>query len=211
MSNLPVELSQLSTGLAQAGQRISSGSSEYPFIKLDKSGDWVFGADAHEVTDGLWAINPNSFIEGFIAWGEGELLGEEMAPMAGTPIIGSSLPEQEGAKRGWEKQVGFHMVAIAGEYTGQQVIYKTSSKGGVKAVRDIVAKVVNQINGGDDDIVPVVELKSESYKHKQYGKINTPVLSVVHWQGMGVTADEAPEDEAPPAEKAPAKRRRIAG
>jgi len=210
MANLPVELSQLSTGLAQAGQRISSGSSEFPFIKLDKGGDWVFGADAHEVTDGLWAINPNSFIEGFIAWGEGELLGEEMAPMAGTPIIGSSLPEAEGAKRGWEKQVGFHMVAISGEFTGQQVIYKVSSKGGVKAVRDIVAKVVNQINGGDADIVPVVELLSDSYKHKTYGKINVPVLSVDHWQSMN-DVDTALEDEAPPAEKAPAKRRRIAG
>ena len=138
------------------------------------------------------------------------MLGEEMAPMAGAPIVGSSLPEIEGAKEGWQKQVGLHMVAVAGEFTGQQVIYKTNSKGGVKAVREIVAKVVDQINGGDDDIVPVVELQCDSYKHKTYGKINIPILQVDHWTDMNATAIDGHEDETPP-EKAPAKRRRIAG
>lgn len=211
MANLPIELSQLSTGLAQASQRISSGSSDFPFIKIDKGGDWVFGVDAIEVTDGLWAINPNSFIEGFVAWGDGELLGEEMAPMAGTPIIGSNLPEIEGAKEGWQKQVGLHMVAVAGEFTGQQVIYKTNSKGGVKAVREIVAKVVDQINGGDADIVPVVELQSGSYKHKVYGKINYPVFDLDHWTDMDAATSEVLDEDETPPKKAPARRRRIAG
>lgn len=215
MSNLPTEVTQLGTGLAQAQQRISSGSSESPFIKLTKSGDWIFGADEIEVTDGLWAINPNSFIEGFIAWGEGELIGEEMAPMALTPIVLSSLPEPVGAKRGWEKQVGFMMVALSGEHEGQQVIYKASSKGGTKAVRDIVSKVVNQINAGENKIVPVVKLEKDSYKHKQYGKIFTPVLAVQEWSTMeGITLDtpiddgDGDGDDDVPAEKPPAKKRR---
>jgi|TARA_R110000824_G_scaffold125619_2_gene284809 hypothetical protein len=211
MANLPIELSNLSTGLAQAGHRISSGTSEFPFIKLDKGGDWVFGINAIEVTDGLWAINPQSFIEGFVAWGDGELLGEEMAPMANnSPIAASSLPEMAGAKYGWQKQVGLHMVAVAGEFTGQQVIYKTNSKGGVKAVREIVAEVVDQINGGDGDYVPVVELQSDSYMHRAYGKTIFPIFKVDHWTDMNATAIDGHEDETPP-EKAPAKRRRIAG
>lgn len=211
-SQLPVELSQLSTGLALAIQKAPTSGS--PFIKLDKSGDWVFGSDAYEVQDGgLWAINPNSFIEGWIAWGEGELLGEEMAPMAGPALVSTDLPTHAGAKRGWEKQVGLQMVAVSGEYEGQQVVYKTSSKGGMKAVREMVAKVVNQINGGDADIVPVVALESSSYRHKTYGKIQTPVLALDHWMSMSGVPVDSPDD-APPTdepEAAPTKRRRIAG
>ena len=69
--------------------------------------------------------------------------------------------------------------------------------------------MVNQINGGDADIVPVVSLDSSSYVHKEYGKIQTPILTVDHWTNM----DDAPEDDAPEdePEKAPTRRRRIAG
>ena len=211
MSNLPVELSQLSTGLAAAIQNAPVPNA--PYIKLDKSGDWIFGSDGHEVTDGLWAINPNSFTEGYIAWGSGELLGEEMAPMAGVPISLADLPAQPGAKNGWQKQVGLQMVAISGEFKGQQVLYKTSSKGGMTAIREMVAKVVNQINGGDDDFVPVVSLESSSYVHKEFGKIQVPILTVDHWTNMDGVSEDAPEDDTPEDEpdKAPTRRRRIAG
>jgi hypothetical protein len=69
-------------------------------LKMDKTGHWVFGADQTEVDAGsLWAVNPFSFVHGYIAWGEGEVLGEKMVSIT-TP-----LPELEaappGAKRGW--------------------------------------------------------------------------------------------------------------
>tara|TARA_R110000787_G_scaffold271172_3_gene378314 strand:+ start:3133 stop:3798 length:666 start_codon:yes stop_codon:yes gene_type:complete len=214
MENVPTELSQLGTGLAQAAQRLTSSggaaSSEFPYLKMTKDRQWVFGADANEVIDSLWAVNPNSFTEGFIAWGDGEVLGEEMQAMGvQNPIIASNLPEVA-SQKGWEKQVGFHMKAIAGEFTGQQVIYKTSSTGGVKATAELVLKVYNQIQAGDGDVVPVVDLQSGSYKHKKYGVINFPVFNVDHWQSMGGNTDEAPEDETPPQD-APKRRRKIAG
>ena len=57
-------------------------------LKMDKTGHWVFGADQTEVdAASLWAVNPFSFVHGFIAWGEGEVLGEKMVS------ITSPLPE----------------------------------------------------------------------------------------------------------------------
>ena len=57
-------------------------------IKMDKTGHWVFGADQTEVEEGSqWAVNPFSFIHGFIAWGDGEPLGEKMVG------ISQPLPE----------------------------------------------------------------------------------------------------------------------
>jgi hypothetical protein len=41
-------------------------------LKMDRTGHWVFGADQTEVEDGsLWAVNPFSFVHGYIAWGDG--------------------------------------------------------------------------------------------------------------------------------------------
>jgi hypothetical protein len=46
-------------------------------LKMDKTGHWVFGADQTEVEEGsLWAANPFSFVHGYIAWGNGEVLAE---------------------------------------------------------------------------------------------------------------------------------------
>jgi hypothetical protein len=100
------------------------------------------------------------------------------------------------------------MQALSGEFKGQQVIYKSSSKGGKTAILEMVAKVVPRIKSGDDDIVPVVALESTSYAHKEFGKINTPILAIDHWTSMDGGAADV-EDEPEP--EAPRKRRRIAG
>jgi hypothetical protein len=83
-------------------------------IKMDKTGHWVYGADQTEVEDdATWAVNPFSFIHGYIAWGDGEVLGEKMV------AVSQPLPELEAAppnaKKGWEVQVGLAMKCITGE------------------------------------------------------------------------------------------------
>ena len=90
------------------------GESGVVIIKMDKTGHWVFGADQTEAEeDAKWAVNPFSFVHGYIAWGEGEVLGESMTS------ISKPLPEMDeppsGAKRGWETQFGFSMKCTTGE------------------------------------------------------------------------------------------------
>ena len=52
-------------------------------LKMDKTGHWVFGADQTEVEDdSKWAVNPFSFVHGFIAWGDGEVLAEKMTSVS---------------------------------------------------------------------------------------------------------------------------------
>lgn len=217
MQNLPIDPKSLAQGLTQATQR-APDTSDVQFIKLEKgSGNWVFGADDTEDDGGEWAINPTSFVEGFIMWGDGELLGEEMAPMAGVPLMNGDLPDidvsnvSDGGK--WAKQVGFAMQCLTGENAGTIAAYKTSSKGGTKAVRRMVEQVVKAINNGPD-IVPVVVLGSDFYKHKQWGKIYNPELKIKRWIAMDATSadvEELDEDEVPDhdePEQAPTKKRR---
>lgn len=212
LTNLPAaDAKALAVGLAQAEQRMPATDAQ--FIKLTRQGEWVFGAEDTEVTNGEWAINPQSFIEGFIAWDDGDLAGEEMAPMAGTPILKSDLPVITSGS--WAKQIGFAMQCIDGEHKGTVVLYKTSSKGGTKAVRSIVQKVVQAIQNGDGDMVPIVELNSSFYKHKQYGKIYNPELTVLRWVAMdgssaGEQAEPDPEPEPTTDEVKPKRRRKVA-
>jgi hypothetical protein len=168
-------------------------------LKMDKTGHWVFGADQTEVdADSLWAVNPFSFVHGYIAWGEGEVLGEKMTS------ITSPLPELEAAppnaKRGWEEQVGLSMKCIKGEDEGLEVRYTVTSVGGKRAVQSMGIKIAERVDGSPESPVPVVRLKKEHYMHKSFGRIYTPVFEVEAWIGM--------EGEAKAEPEAPARRRR---
>jgi hypothetical protein len=181
-------------------------------LKMDKTGHWVFGADQTEVEDeATWAVNPFSFVHGFIAWGDGEVLAEKMAS------VSQPLPELDiappGAKKGWETQVGMSLKCLTGEDAGMEARFTTTSVGGKRAVQALAVALAEQVEKDQTKPVAIIKLKKDHYAHKSYGKIYTPVFSVVEWVGMD--ADEMPADaEAAPAEEAPApaagRRRRAA-
>jgi hypothetical protein len=168
----------------------------------------VFGADQTDVEeDSTWAVNPFSFVHGYIAWGDGEVLAEKMVSVT------EPLPEMEaappGAKKGWEAQVGLSMKCISGEDKGMEARYTVTSVGGKKAVQALAVAIAEQVEKDQTKPVPVVHLKKDHYTHKSYGRIYTPVFEVVEFVSMNGEADEpAAEAEAPAAEAAPARRRR---
>jgi hypothetical protein len=205
-ANLP-SVSALSTVLRSLNADI--GPTGTVIIKMDKTGHWVFGADQTVVEDdSTWAVNPYSFIHGFIAWGDGEVLGEAMTPLH------EPLPEVDmaphGAKKGWESQVGLSLKCLTGEDANMDARFTTTSKGGKRAVHDLAVAIATQVDKDQSKPVPVVRLKVDSYKHTKYGKVLVPVFEIVDWISMdGEPKAEAPvADEAPAAEAAPARRRR---
>jgi hypothetical protein len=181
-------------------------------LKMDKTGHWVFGADQTEVEDdSLWAVNPFSFVHGYIAWGDGEVLGETMTS------VSEPLPEPQPAppqaRKGWEKQVGLSLKCISGEDTGLEVRYTTTSVGGKRGVQTLAVAIAEQVDKDQSKPVAIVRLGKEHYQHKSYGRIYTPVFEVVRWIGMEGDAPETVETEAPAAAEAsaPTGRRRRAG
>lgn len=174
-------------------------------LKMDKTGHWVYGADQTEVEDDAkWAVNPFSFVHGFIAWGDGEVLGEKMVSVA------QPLPELDGApaaaKRGWETQVGLSLKCLTGEDKGLEARFSTTSVGGKRAVQALAAAIATQVETDQSTPVPVILLKKEHYQHKSYGRIYTPVFEIVEWVGMDAES-AATEAEAESAEE-PTRRRR---
>ena len=204
IANLP-NVAALSTALRSLEKDVGAVGSV--ILKMDKGGHWVYGANQTEVEDGtLWAVNPLSFVHGFIAWGEGEVLDEKMVPVTEPrPEVGAPPP---GASKGWEVQVGMGLKALGGADKDLEVRYTVTSVGGKRAVQQLGVAIAAQVETDQSKPVPVVRLKKDHYQHKSYGKIYTPVFEIVEWVGMDGSADEA----APEVEEAPAagRRRRVA-
>jgi len=202
-ANLP-SVKDLSTALRSIETEI--GPAGTVIIKMDKTGHWVFGADQTEIEDdSTWAINPLSFVHGYIAWGDGEVLGEKMVS------VSQPLPELDAAppnsKKGWETQVGLSMKCVTGEDKGLEARYTTTSVGGKRAVQALAVAIATQVEKDQSKPVPIVRLGKEHYTHKSYGRIYTPVFDIQEWVGMDGEAEPAEQEEAP-AEAAPAPTRR---
>jgi len=206
-ANLP-SVTSLSTALRSIATDVSAVSTS--IIKMDRTGHWGFGADQTEAeSDATWAVNPFSFVHGFIAWGDGEVLAEKLVSVT------EPLPELEaappGAKKGWEPQTGLSLKCISGEDAGMEARFTTTSVGGRKAVQALAVAIATQVEKDQSKPVPVVKLGKDHYTHKSYGRIFTPVFEVVEWvsmDGEGDAAADAQVDAAP--SQSVGRRRRVA-
>jgi hypothetical protein len=208
-ANLP-SVKSLSSALRSIEADVG-GPNGMVILKMDKTGHWVFGADQTEVEDdSIWAVNPFSFVHGFIAWGEGTVLAEKMAPVQDP--LPETGPAPEGAKRGWEMQVGMSLACTNGEDEGMQARYTVTSVGGKKAVQALAIAIAEQVDVNPEKPVPLVRLKKEHYQHKSYGRIFTPVFDITGWTSLDASAAPEPEQDGPDAEEtteeAPRRRRR---
>jgi hypothetical protein len=214
-ANLPA-VASLSTALRVAAESVAPPGSTV-ILKMDKTGHWVFGADLTEVEpDSRWAINPFSFLHGFIAWGgehtpmRGQVLGERLVPMTDPlPEVGAS-PEH--ATKGWEMQVGFCLKCVSGEDKDMEAKFTATSLGGRRAVQELALKIAQQVEKDPSKPVPVLTLGKDHYQHKAYGRVYVPVFHVVEWVSMTGedAADAEPEVEAAEDAEQPRRRRRVA-
>ena len=203
-ANLPA-VANLSTALRSLERDV--GSAGIVILKMDKTGHWVYGADQTEVeSESLWAVNPFSFVHGYIAWGDGEVLGEQMVSVA-QPLPELS-PAPPNAKKGWETQVGMSLKCMSGEDKDMDARYTTTSVGGKRSVQTLALAIAAQVEKDQSKPVPVVRLKKDHYTHKSYGKIYTPVFEIVEWMSMDGDNEVAEHADEPAVETSEAPRRR---
>jgi len=205
LANLP-QVKSLSTALRTIQADV--GSTGTVIIKMDKTGHWVFGADQDEVeADSTWAVNPFSFVHGYIAWGDGDVLAEKMVS------VSEPLPEMDDAppmaKRGWEVQVGMSLKCLTGEDKGMEARYTTTSAGGKRGVQTLAVAIAEMVDKDPSKPVPVVLLKKEHYQHKSYGRIYTPLFDIQSWVSMD-GEEPVVEEIVEEVEAAPTRRRRSA-
>lgn len=178
------------------------------FLKLDKgNGDWVYGQEETLVEEGShWAVNPQSFEYGYIAWDmnqqvEGEVMVPITRPLPAQLDLRTKQPDgKTTGQNGWQYQQSVDLVCISGEDAGTVCQYKQSSVGSQKLFAALINAVSSQIAKGSDAIVPIITMKSDSYKHKKWGRINNPIFDIVEFQTMDGPA--APAEAAKETVKA---------
>ena len=201
---LPANITNMAAALAQSSVSAGAAGGGELYMQFTKFGEWVYGAEKTETEEGsIWAVNPQGFTHGWIAWDQentaqgptGEVMVSATQPMP----LEEGLP---GVKGNWSKAIGVQMRCTDGEDKGAQSVWKANSLGARKAYAEILQAVVGRIGEGSMDIVPLVELKADSYVHKTFGKIFTPVVEIVGWANMEgeQAAEPAAAIEAAPAE-----------
>lgn len=189
---------------------------DYQFLKLDKgNGQWIYGQEETPVEDGsLWAVNPASLFYGYISWDNNQQVeGEVMVPISrplpdvNTLRVKDSPDGRPTGQHGWQFQQSVNLVCVSGEDAGGdgvdpvQCQYKQSSVGAQKLFKALTDAITAQIAKGSDAIVPIIEMKSDSYKHKKWGRIHNPIFEIKEWRTMddGSAPGASPTAEAPKA------------
>ena len=220
MSTLPATITNLVSTLEAAQAATPQTGGDFAYLKMTKQGEWLYGGDETEVdAESFFVIDPNSYAQGYVAWYDGELINEVMTSAAQTPPTLADLPALPDKPKTiadpkgcvWASQVAFALKGVEGPEEGVQLLYKVSSKGGIGAIKDLLSTIINRGKSGKPDICPIVGLDNTSYKHKKYGKIFTPVLTVDEWVDLPVegAVEPTPEPEPEPTpEPTPARKPR---
>lgn len=204
-----------------------------PFLSFDskRTGEWLFGVEKEPCTGEVFALDLTSLKHGWILWHQ-KKANRRLVP------INAPLPEPQDDIH-YTDSKGKPQVdspnegrALEGSFEdGTRFLFETNSYGGRKAVDSVLQQLFTRANQGTPFLFPQIALESESYDHKEYGKLWNPVLTVTAWfdengNEESVTAqlaapappaghDPAPEPapaaaEEPAPEPAQRRRRRVA-
>lgn len=217
-------LQNLRTGLQNVQAALPATGGD-PFLRMEKDGSWVYGQENVEVERGsLWAMNILSIKHGYSCWTnyeqepgkarkKNEKLGENMVPShLPKPILPTPV-QHAGEEWPWRDQVSFMLMCTNGEDKGTQVLYPTTSVGGISAINKLISEIAAQLDKDPNHPVPLIELLSDSYVHKVYGKTYVPILEIRGWAPFAddlANIDAEVEDAKEAVAEAPAPKRRRA-
>lgn len=203
---IPFDAGKLAASLKQVSREAAPLAS---FLRMNKQGQWTYGLDATIIAKGTeFMVNPSGFQHGYICWSAAasEKLGETAAPV--TDALPEPGPVPVGG-RGWEFQLGMHLKGLVGPLENLELVYRASSVGGKRAVATLAEQVANRlVTKGETSVVPVIKLDTDSYKHKQYGTIFVPVLTIARWMQIPAGKVNGEGKGEAPKQAKPVKRKR---
>ncbi len=154
------------------------------FLKFTKQGQFVHGTEEISVDDvEEFAVNMSTLARGFICWKSNEVVDEQMSLVSAKGKIDKKdlidHGPYEGDMDGWNDQAQVDMRSLE---SGMEMLFKTSSRGGLNAISAISKEFANQLKLGPNEMpCPVVTLEPGFYKHKEFGKIFFPKFIIKRW------------------------------
>jgi len=205
-------LKALEMALGNVDTSSVAGRSGLPMLqfKREGSGTWMFGQKKTVVEAGSrWAINPATFKWGHVCFGEANKATECLVSVSQPMPAITELPDTGFP---WQPQMTVNMKCVDGTDAGIEVVFKTATDGGIKAVVGLIEAVRDRLNSGahDGKVAPICVLEKDSYPHTQYGRIWCPVFNIVDWMPLsGPAPAPTPASPPPPPTEQP-RRRRVA-
>lgn len=181
--NLPVD------PFEQYGQEVASlAHITGDLLRFTKHGEWKAGQNQDTLEDGTrMLVYMPSLKKGWVKWSDGQptqhiigLVAEAYNPPKREDL--GDLDENE-----WEQLSGkpvdpwqFTNYVVMCDQDGQMYTYVTASKGGLNAV-GLLSTSFGRRRRMKPDEIPVIELHSRSYIHKDYGETFAPDLKIAGW------------------------------
>ena len=191
-----------------------------PFLAFSgKTGKYTVGQDKKEVPyDTRYAVNMNEFKRGWICWLDGSVEEELMVRVLdGDPVAEKDLTDhaedhdEDGNplyddQEGWSYQIS---VQVRDVETGEQALFKISSKSGVNQLSALLNSYADNYEMHTDEVM-VVEIDAEEFevevtndkgrkvKHRAF----KPIFDIVEWLDedelnalLGMDSDAENQDE----------------
>ncbi len=173
---------------AAYGYAVETGT---PFLKFIK-GVYQFGTDNEMLQLGTHLVpHMGELKAGFLKWKDGVPETEVMARIAD----GKPIPRREDLgdddRDAWEKDPNgvpqdpwqmINTLPMKDPETGQEHVFTTGSRGGIGAIGKLCVAYARQRQKGK---LPIIELGSDSYRHRTYGDVSFPTFKIVAWQSEG--------------------------
>ena len=170
---------------AAYGYAVETGT---PFLKFIK-GLYQFGTDNEELPIGTRLVpHMDELKAGFIKWKDGVPETETMVRVGD----GKPIPRREDLgdddRNAWETDPNgtpqdpwqaVNTLPMKDPETGQEHIFTTGSRGGIGAVGKLCIAYARQRQRGK---LPIIEIDSDSYRHRTYGDVSYPTFKIVGWQ-----------------------------
>ena len=157
------------------------------FLKF-KKGKFVKGSNDEEAPLGTrYAVNMIGLERGYIKFSV-EPPEKRMARPSEPKITRESLGETDDSL--WEKDDNGNPqdpwtptweIPLRDIGTGEELVFATSSTGGINALGRLCSAYVNRLAMGGH-AVPIIALGASSYKHKRFGDVDVPTLRILSWQ-----------------------------
>jgi hypothetical protein len=180
------------------------------FKSRENNGTWSFGQlRTVPEADSTWAVNPRSFMRGYICFDSDNKPTERLASISQPMIDIAELPDLGFA---WQEQWTVNLRCLNGADTGAEVVFKASTVGGTQAVAVLLEAIRDRLNSGqhNGEVVPIVSLEKSSYPHPEHGKTWFPILAIADWMPIdGPAVAPAPTPAPPPPAPEPSRRRRV--
>jgi hypothetical protein len=176
----------------------SEASSQLGALAKFVKGKWFVGDD--EITNQRRIAHIDQLAKGWIKFRDNRIVEPRRV---GKVADGFVMPEREelgdtdpcswetdaagNPRDPWVKQ---YFLPLSDPETGAVTVYVTGSVGGIGAIGALCGVFADNAENGS----PIVRLAVSSYKHKKYGRVETPDLQVVGWTGKPTLAAALDEE-----------------